>query len=337
MLHMMDQNNDNLNQNPEDRSSGKNRMGLPEQFDPAHYDAVVKAYSTSWPKQEIPQNITSPGRIDLPIHTKKKAPSLCWWMLIAIVIFFFFTPFRVTILALGIDRPPAGTWQGRSDTMILTTLPPVLPQLSMLSIPRDLWVTVPGHYENRINTAHYFAEINEPGTGMKAATDVVELNFGIKVDYVIRIKFDGFIKIVDAMGGVTIDLPMDMSGMTAGKHHLNGAQALRFVRDRTGSDDFFRQQRGQLFISSALKETLNPLKWARLPIVFTATAQAIDTNLPVWLWPRVGYGVLFSALKGFDAQTLDREMITPWATDQGAQVLLPNWDKMNPLVDGLFK
>ncbi len=308
---------------------------LPNQYDPSQYGDVVKAYN---PRSAEPESkgIEPPNRVTPYKNTPK--PSRWIWVLSVLFIFiFFFTPFRVTTLVLGIDRPPKNSWTGRSDTIILTTLPPVLPQVSMLSIPRDLWLTIPGHYENRINTAHYFAEMEFPGTGMQAAKEAVELNFGINVDYVVRVKFDGFIGIVDALGGVTVDLPTDMSGLAAGKHHLDGTDALKFVRDRTGSDDFFRQQRGQLFISSAIKQALSPVSWPRLPVVFAAVAQAIETDLPIWLWPRVGYGVLFSAIKGFDAHTFDRNSITPWVTNEGAQVLLPNWDLMNPLIDGLFK
>ena len=271
------------------------------------------------------------------VNTKK--PSFWLITLCLILVFvFFFTPFRVTTLVLGIDwRPSQIPWLGRSDTMILTSIPPVSPQVSMLSIPRDLWVTIPNHYENRINTAHYFAELEVPNTGMQAAKETVEQNFGIKVNYVVRVKFTGFIDVVDAFGGVTVNLPEDMSGLKAGPNHLNGKEALAFVRDRKASDDFFRQERGQLFIASAIKEVLNPLKWPRIPAVLAVAAANIETDLPIWLWPRTAYSLIFSGLKGFDAHTLDRSMITPWVTDEGAQVLVPNWELMNPLIDGMFK
>lgn len=259
-----------------------------------------------------------------------------WWLLALLVLALFFTPFRTTVLILGIDRPPDDSWIGRSDTMILTSLPPFLPQFSMLSIPRDLWVTIPGVGENRINTAHYFAELAQPGTGMKAADQVIETNLGVKVNYVVRIKFDGFVDVIDAMGGVTVNLPQDMSGYTAGSHHLDGTQALAFVRDRAGSDDFFRQQRGQMVIVAAIKNMLNPTQWLKVPAVLTAIFRSVQSNIPVWMYPRLAYATLFSAVIGFDSHTLDRDMVTPWTTDAGAQVLLPNWDKVNPLLLQLF-
>jgi len=273
----------------------------------------------------------------LTTDSPARKKTLRWWLLVILVFLLFFTPVRTTVLILGIDRPPEGTWAGRSDTMILASITPVLPDVSILSIPRDLWVSVPGQGENRINTAHFFAENSAPGTGKAAADGVVETNLGVKVDYVVRIKFDGFVKIIDAMGGVTVNLPVDMSGLAAGDHTLDGTQALAFVRDRAGSDDFFRQQRGQLVILAAIKNMMQPAKWVRIPAVLVAVLQSVDTNIPFWIYPRLVYASLFSAVKGFDARTFDRAMITPWITDAGAQVLLPNWDKINPLLFELFR
>jgi len=292
-------------------------------------------------KVETPE-ITQPIKIrnDQRMQSSKKRKPFAWgWIVFVsmVVIFLFLAPFRATILILGIDRPPKGTWIGRSDTMILTSLKPLSPQVSMISIPRDLWVPIPNYGENRINAAHYFAELYDPGTGMQSARKTVETNFGINVDYVLRLKFDGFVDVVDAFGGVTVDLPTDMSGLTAGKHHLDGTEALKFVRDRKGSDDFYRQQRGQLFLSAAFEEVLNPLKWPRFPAVTVAVIKNVQTDIPFWLWPRLATGFVFSAIKGFDAHTIDRNYVTSWVTDGGAQVLLPNWELILPEVHQIIQ
>jgi LCP family protein required for cell wall assembly len=286
----------------------------------------------------LPTRITSAGyRFEVPVKSKKKRHPFRNGLLILLVFFLFFTPFRTTLLIIGIDRTPEGSDAGRSDTMILTTLTPVLPKMTLLSIPRDLWVGIPGYGENRINTAHYFAELDAPGSGMRAAVGVVEANFGIDVPYVLRLKFDTIVTMVDAMGGVTINLPEAMIGFEAGEHHLDGTTALRFVRDRAGSDDFARQKRGQMFISAVLKNMFNPLKWVRIPFMVNALLQGIDTNIPFYLWPRILYGTAYSAVFGFDTRTFEREMVTPWVTDQGAQVLLPNWERINPLIAEIFR
>lgn len=256
---------------------------------------------------------------------------------ILLILFLFFTPMRSTLLIIGIDRTPEGSNAGRSDTMILATMPPFLPQMTLFSIPRDLWVSIPGVGENRINTAHYFAELNQPGTGFAAAAGVVEANFGIKVPYVIRIKFDGIINIVDAMGGITVNVEQPTAMFEAGVQTLDGTQALAFVRDRSGSDDFSRQKHAQIFLSSAVKTMMNPAKWLRIPAVGAAVIQSLDTNIPFYAWPRLLYGMAYSAVFGFDAQTLDRNWVTPWLTDGGAQVLIPNWDLINPAIAEIFK
>ncbi len=275
--------------------------------------------------------------MNFPPNKRKGSGCFRNFLLLLVIFLLFFTPIRTNVLILGIDRTPKDTNLGRTDTIILSSLPPVLPRISLFSIPRDLWVNLPGGGENRINTAHYFAELNQPGTGITAARQVVSMNFGVDVPYAIRINFTGFEKIIKAMGGVTVDLPEPMSGLPAGKTTLDSKQALAFLRDRAGSDDFARQKRAQIFIRSALVTMLNPAKWLRIPLVAAAVVESVDTNLPFWLWPRLIYAGLFSAVTEFDAHTIDRNMVTPWQTEDGAQVLLPVWEAILPVVQTIFK
>jgi hypothetical protein len=82
---------------------------------------------------------------------------------------YLFFPGRINVLLLGIDRTPVGSAVGRSDSLILTTAMPHRGYFGMLSIPRDLWVAIPGSGENRINAAHFFAEADQPGSGPYAS------------------------------------------------------------------------------------------------------------------------------------------------------------------------
>ena len=102
---------------------------------------------------------------------------------------YLITPLRQNILILGIDYTQPSSSLGRSDTIILTTFDPFEPYIGMLSIPRDLWVMIPGVGENRINTAHFFAEIQEKDSGPRAVMATVETNFRVNVDNFVRIKF----------------------------------------------------------------------------------------------------------------------------------------------------
>ncbi len=251
-------------------------------------------------------------------------------------IVYFFFPGRTNILILGTDDRQPGEAVGRSDTMILTSLQPLQGKVGMLSIPRDLWVSVPNHGENRINTAHFFAEAEQPGTGLQAAKSVIELNFGIKVNYALRMRFDSFLEIVDALGGLEISLEQPTGGYEAGRHILNAEEALAFVRDRSGSDDFFRMERGQIFITALIRAILSPKNLNRAPQVLPILLDAIDTDLPMILWPRFGLTILRGLIFGIDAHVISRDMITPFVTDGGAQVLAPRWDVINPVLLEVF-
>jgi LCP family protein required for cell wall assembly len=249
---------------------------------------------------------------------------------------YFLVPFRTDLLVLGIDRAPEGTNLGRSDTNILMTIRPLRPYIGVLSIPRDLWVTIPGVGENRINTAHFFAEGQEPGSGPIAALETIKLNFEVPVNYYVRIKFDGIVDIVDALGGLDIELDNPMAGLPPGNHHISGLQALAFVRDRQGTDDFFRMAQGQFFITEMIEQMIQPKSWPRLPAVIAAMNDTIDTNIPFWIWPRLSFALLRAGPGGMDYHVISRDFVSSTTTAEGAQVLIPDWSLILPLVRQIF-
>ncbi|MBI9050922.1 MAG: LCP family protein [Anaerolineaceae bacterium] len=257
--------------------------------------------------------------------------------ILLILIVYLLLPLRTNILILGMDSRPDEGNVSRTDTNIVLSVNPLKPVVNMLSIPRDLWVSIPNVGENRINTAHFFAEANQAGSGPSAAMQTIRQNFGLTIDYYMRLRFDGFKDIVDAMGGITLDLAEPMSGYDAGTHHLDGEQALAFVRDRKGSDDFFRMQHGQMMIVATVKRMMNPLSWLRLPWIISAAADSVDTNIPVWEMPRIGLAILRGVIGGtIDTRTISREMVYPTTTADGAAILLPNWQAINPMLMELF-
>ncbi len=311
------------------------------------------------PYQKLPDN-TSPDEITRPNPLLYSPPppagkmkratwkSSCCLLIPALLILliipaglYFLAPGRTNILVFGIDARPDEGELGRTDTMILTTFVPVKPYIGALSIPRDLWVTVPGHGENRINTAHFFAEAEQPGSGPQAAMDVVRQNFGVNVDYYVRIRFSGFKDVVNALGGVDINIPNDADAFTSagyapGVHHLDGDAALAFVRDRETSDDFYRMQRGQIFLKSVWRQVTKPGNLSRFPAALQAASGAVDQNVPLWLWPRLGFALLRLGPDKIDARSINREMVNPFITSGGADVLGPNWKKINPVLMEMF-
>jgi LCP family protein required for cell wall assembly len=299
----------------------------PQQVQPDFPDARLQRWQSDRPPQWMRRRRRTSGCIPLLI---------IFVFLGLATIIYLFAPLRTNILLLGIDYTPWYSAVGRSDTIILCSIIPSKPYVGMLSIPRDLWVEIPGIGENRINTAHFFAEAQNTGSGPAAALQTVRQNFGVSVNYFIRVRFDGFKDVVNALGGVDITLDEPAAGYLPGKYHLTGSKALAFARQRLGSDDFFRMQNGQLLMKSIFKQMLNPLKWPRIPAVLVAMARSLDTNLPVWQWPRLLFAVLRAGPDGIDNRTISREMVVPFTTSEGAEVLAPDWNAINPVLLEMF-
>lgn len=257
-------------------------------------------------------------------------------LLIGALALYLFFPGRSNILIFGIDSRDPASLLGRTDTLMLSTFDPWPPYIGLLSIPRDLWVTIPNYGEDRINTAYFYAEAEQPGSGPQAIMQAVRTNFGVDVDYFIRIRFIGLLSLIDAMGSLQIELPEAMSGYPAGTHELTPELALALVRDRAGSDDFSRMQRGQLFVKAVLKSLLSPNNISQYPQVIAALSEFIETDVPFWLWPRFGVGLLRLGPDGIDSRIITREMTTPFTTSGGAQVLAPNWELINPVLFEMF-
>jgi LCP family protein required for cell wall assembly len=252
------------------------------------------------------------------------------------ILLYFFAPLRTNVLLLGTDDSPERGSLGRTDTIILTTVVPLKPYVGMLSIPRDLWVNVPGVGEQRINTAYFFAEASAPGSGGRAALQTIHDNFGVPVRYYAVIHMSGLTSVVDALGGVEIKLDSPIGEYPAGLHRLNGPDALNFVRERSSSDDFSRMVRTQILLSAIFNQAMNPSSWSRMPQFIYSLTQVIETNLPLWQWPRLLFALARAFVFGIDSQTITREMVTPFQTSQGAQVLAPNWEAIYPLMSRMF-
>jgi LCP family protein required for cell wall assembly len=254
----------------------------------------------------------------------------------AVLFIYLAWPGRINILLLGIDRAPPGTALGRSDTIIMSTVLPGVPEVSMLSVPRDLWVSIPGFGEDRVNAAHFFGEAEAAGSGPQLAMATIEQNFGVEMPYSIRIKFEGLKSFVDRLGGIPITLDQPVGKLPAGSHTLDGEMALAYVRDRSGTDDFTRLLRGQSFLRATLARLVQPAAWPGIPAAAVALFAGLDTNLPGWQVPRVVFTILRVGADGVRTFAMDRSMATGFTTEAGAQVLAPNWDRINPILLEVF-
>jgi polyisoprenyl-teichoic acid--peptidoglycan teichoic acid transferase len=274
----------------------------------------------------------------IPVQKRGRRWGCCLIFLLPFLVIavYFFAPLRTNILLLGTDDSLERGSVGRTDTIILATVVPLQPYVGMLSIPRDLWVQIPNVGEQRINTAYFFAEANQPGAGAEAALETIRRNFDVPVRYYAALRMSELVFMVDALGGVDIQLPSPLGGLPAGTHHLTGEQALAFARDRSTSDDFGRMAGTQILLTAVMKKAIQPASWDNLPQFIPAVLQAVETNIPLWQLPRLSLAMSRAFITGVESRTITREMVTPFQTSQGAQVLAPNWEAIRPLLKEMF-
>jgi len=261
---------------------------------------------------------------------------------------------RVTILVMGLDY---NDWRAgetpHSDTMILLSIDPVSKTASMLSIPRDLWVNIPGFDYGRINESYFDgAAYNLPGGGAELARQTVEQFIGVPVQYYAVIDFEAFIKFVDEIGGVEVvpdeDVVVEKYGtvehqtLIAGqKYVLDGALALAYARQRhTSGGDVDRSRRQQQVIMSIRNRILKyqniPELIAKAPALYQDLSSGISTNLS--LQDAIELGVLALQLDANNIKrgVIDYEMVIQATSPQGEQILKPIPDKIRVLRDDLF-
>jgi polyisoprenyl-teichoic acid--peptidoglycan teichoic acid transferase len=267
----------------------------------------------------------------------------------------------ITVLILGIDQreqEDEDFW--RSDTMMLATLDPVTKRAGVLSIPRDLWVPIPGHNENRINTAHFLGDAYKyPGGGAALAMETVKYNLGIdQIDYYIVVNFQAFVDMVDLIGGIeiyvekTIDDPKypgpnydyDPLYIEAGWHHFYGEMALKYARvRRTSGGDFDRARRQQQVIKAILKQVINakmlPQLAARAPEIW----QVVESSVRLSPNLRIDEVIALSNLatqvdldQGLRFRVIDETCTLDAVTPDNAQVLVPLRGKIRDVRDEIF-
>ena len=258
---------------------------------------------------------------------------------------------RVNVLLLGLDRRPGEGDAVRADTIMVVSASARVPEIGLLSIPRDLYLLIPGQGENRINTAHIFGELDTPGGGPDRTAGAIMQNFGVVLDGWVRVDFDGFKAVVDALGGVEIDVPRaiadaaypteDYGTMTvtipAGLQEMDGERALQYARSRHGTSDFDRADRQQLVVQAMLRKMFQPSTWPRLPALLRAFEGAVETDLSLLQLARLGAAALRVGPDGMDRLVIDQELVESYVTPAGAAVLLPRWELVRPLVGQILK
>ncbi len=248
---------------------------------------------------------------------------------------------RVNVLLLGQD---AGLIEGgghgntRTDVMILASFYPKDQTINMLSIPRDTLANIPGYGNSKINAAHAYG-------GVPLAVETVEGLTTLQINYYVKVGFEAFTKLVDAVGGVELDVEQDMHyidpyaepklviNLKAGKQRLDGDKAEQYIRYRDETGDIGRIGRQQKFLSALVDKLLSPANIFRLPEIARVASNYVETNMGAWEIAK--YALI--------AQTVDRDKISmhtmPGYPDWvgGISYWVPKRQEFSTLLDQYFR
>jgi len=268
---------------------------------------------------------------------------------------------RVTILIIGLDyrdwlaaqESPEIQGPPRSDTMILLTIDPISKTAGMLSIPRDMWVNIPGFGYGKINTAYYLGEAYKlPGVGPGLAIKTVENFIGVPIQYYAQIDFGAFTQMIDEIGGLDIEvsetITLDPIGqhntiydLPPGNYHFDGAHVLAYARARyTEGDDVDRARRQQQVIFAIRDKILSlgmlPTLVAKAPALYQELSTGIHTNMS--LDDAIKLGVLGMQIpqENIKKGVIDYTMMTIGVSPDGLDILKPIPDKIRELRDEVF-
>lgn len=230
--------------------------------DPALIGSSPAPIATQYLPTSAPLLLAEPGTQPTPTHWPTLVPALPTSTLLAAEVSMPTPapPQSLTVLLLGSDARPGETSIPRTDTLILVRVEPAQGRIALLSLPRDLWVEIPGYGQNRLNTAYVWGEYYDGfGGGIELARRTASELLGLPIDYVALINFEGFSGLIDSIGGITVEVERELydpqfptmdnrtreAYFAPGYQHMDGATALVYSRIRHPDNDFMRIQRQQ--------------------------------------------------------------------------------------------
>lgn len=271
------------------------------------------------------------------------APLVCLGTVL--LIYFVVPPKPLDIVILGLDARQGGDWTARTDSVMILNITPSTLDVSLLSIPRDVYIRVPGYGEQPINTINRLAELETPRSGPALVKASLAESFGVEIDRYVRLDFDAFVELIDAVGGVTIDVPKRIvdyefpthDGGTIqiefepGRQTMDGERALQYARTRHQDDDYQRAGRQQQVIDALIRKLMSPRQVVNWPRALYILQRRVDTDLSVWDMLEVG-PTLILGWSGRDARVLNRDDLIGMA----AGYWVPNYDALRPWIAERF-
>jgi LCP family protein required for cell wall assembly len=258
-------------------------------------------------------------------------------------------PSTFTFVALGVDQRNDREIP-RTDTIMIGRVDMRAPSVNLVSIPRDLLVDIPGYGKDRINTAYVYGEqFKEPGGGIGLLKKTIEKNFGVQVDHFGLVDFQCFRTTVDAMGGVTVNVPRSIEDthyptedygtkvvkFEPGIQKMDGERALEYARTRYADSDFHRMQRQQLIVAALRDQFLQLRTLPSLPTMLSGCRNMrSDLGWREYLTLATTAQSLSGSRVSFAA--IDERMAVDATLDSGAAVLIPRWAPIKELIAETF-
>jgi LCP family protein required for cell wall assembly len=229
----------------------------------------------------------------------------------------------------------------------------------VLSIPRDLWVPIPGYTENRINTAHALGDAyDHPGGGPALAVETVKYNLGLaEIDYYVRVNFQAFVEMVDRIGGIDVVVPEPIDDpcyptpdygcehlyIEAGEQHFYGEMALKYARVRhTSGGDFDRAHRQQQVIKAVLERVTQldmlPKLAPQANEIYTVIEDSVKLDPKLQLDEIIALANLATQIDtdNIRFRVIDESCTLYDETPNGDQILIPLRDKIRDVRDEVF-
>ncbi len=261
---------------------------------------------------------------------------------------------RVTILLMGLDYRDweRGAGAPRSDTMMVVTIDPLTRTAGMVSVPRDLWIEIPGFDHGRINTAYSLGErYRLPGGGPGLAVKAVESVLGVPINYYAVVEFSAFERLIDEIGGIDVLVKQRIKISPIGRtsfwldakaHHLDGAEALAYARVRKNAGgDFGRAERQQQVAFAVLDKVTGfdmvPTLVRKAPRLYQEISSGIRTNMTLQEMVSLGWLALQIPKDEIRQGVIaPPDMVGFYTTETGAQVLRPVPEAIRGMRDRIF-
>jgi polyisoprenyl-teichoic acid--peptidoglycan teichoic acid transferase len=228
------------------------------------------------------------------------------------------------VLVLGVDKSagPEGEGSSRSDTMMLVRVTPATGEVKLLSVPRDLYVEIEPGMNDKINSAYAYGGVDQARSVMEGLT-------GVTVDNYVIVDFQGFQEVINAIGGVKVDVGHDVFPekwhMGEGVQRLGGRKALFYARYRgTPRADLDRIDHQQKLLAALRRQAFRWNTVTKMPAILKTTNENVETDLGIWQAVPLARALILHGREG-DLTSSELQGY-PTTLDDGTQVLVPEED-----------